>query len=122
MATVNYQLEQISPPSIVVTWPNMANGDVGQVLPNTAAYTLAAVALSGTPGTGLQVNVEQAYSPDNPVFVRTTQYSHTDVPGNFAVQTAQNLGLARPNVVAGDGTTDVTVTFVLSPITFEIGA
>jgi hypothetical protein len=112
MATVDYQLEQVSVDNVVVTWANLANGDEGQAFP-TAGYSVAAVSASGTAGTGFHWAIEQAYSLDNPVW--NTLETLSTIPQNSQASSSNNFGTSRPHVTGGDGTTDVTVTFILQP-------
>lgn len=111
MSVVNFELEQITPTTIIVTWAGLHNGDTGQPLPITG-YAERGQAATGTPGSGIQINIETSSSGLNPYF--TDQHSISTVPSRSdAASDDIAFSLVRPNVVSGDGSTNVTVTLVL---------
>ena len=109
MATVNAVVEMLGGSSVRVTWPSMLNGDVG------SAVTFGELAdrsfqVAGTFGTGGSVAIKG--SNDNTNFVDLS-----DLRGvAFAINTSRieqiedSTYAIRPQVTAGDGTTNLTVT------------
>jgi hypothetical protein len=119
MATINYQLEQVSQNSTVVTWSNLANGDVGQSFSATG-YMLGYWEITGTPGSSMAGKLMQAYSVSNPMYLSLTNFTYSNVPGLFDGPSNGNYcGSLYPEITAGDGTTDITITAVFIPQVFN---
>lgn len=115
MATVNYQLEQVSQNNVIVTWANLANGDTGEKFP-AVGYSIGAWEITGTSGSGLAGKVWQAYSVLNPVYTSSVSFTSSNVPGRVTGENGgANSGSLYPEVTTGDETTDITITMVLVP-------
>jgi len=112
MATVTPTVQYIpngQANAVLVTWSNMANGDVGAPVEGVD-YADRTVQFGGTFGVGGSVTFEG--SNNNSAYVALT-----DPQGNAITKTAAALEVieegpryARPNVTAGDGSTAITVT------------
>lgn len=98
--------------ALVVLWEALANGDTGAPIDYTA-FPDRSVQIVGTFGVGGSVTIEG--SNDGTNFVALT-----DPQGNAITKTAAGLEAIaelpryiRPNVTAGDGTTDLDVYLLL---------
>lgn len=121
MATVDYKVEQVGERSIVVTWSNLANGDEGEALPITGWFA-STVQLSGTPGSGLSLAIEQSAAIENPFWVvQSTPFTTAQVPLLGSLGSIFSSGMTRPHVNNGDGSTNVTITLVFHPTEYSIG-
>lgn len=109
--------------SVGVQWTGLLNGDDGApyVCPQ---YADKSVQVHGTFGAGgtilLEGTNQQAYTPDR-VALAPTYLQLTDPQGNNLSFTAakieqvlENLNAIRPRVSAGDGTTSLTCTCIIS--------
>lgn len=115
MAVINYTIDQINPHCVAATWPSMHNGDTG--LPLTiSGFTARALSATGTPGSDGEVSVEGNISLSNPNFFNLNTLSTFPV---HDIGLMLNVGTVqiRPNIINGDGTTDLDVTIVfVSPV------
>jgi hypothetical protein len=101
--------------SVLMTWTGLLNGDTGAPL-TFHDYPDRTFQVTGTFGTGGSVNLEGSNDGTNWAIL-------TDPQGNAITKTAAGMEAVtetprymRPNVTAGDGTTDLTVTvFARSP-------
>lgn len=105
---VNYIIEKASPFSVVVTWPNMQNGDTGQPF-DISDFGGFGVEFSGTLGVGGEYVLNSAYSILNPVF-KSGNPSMVTLPNILGVDSGS---LLQPAIINGDGTTDITATALL---------
>lgn len=115
MSVVNYIVEQVSPESVTVTWPNLANGDTGLPM-SIPGYRVQLAYLSGIQGIGGQVTTQVSVSVDNPEWL--DQSIGNTVPGLMGTEFVP--GLIRPNITVGDGSTNLTVSYVLLPTHAEL--
>lgn len=110
MATVQGATGYIGDRYQVYTWAGLANGDVGTWV-RAEALIDAVVQVKGTFGSGGTVVLQGSLDGSTPVAL-------TDPLGNALSFTAaglkavlENVAWVRPSVTAGDGSTDLTVTF-----------
>ena len=108
MATINWTKTEIQGGGHVITWTNMANGDVGQAFVGGGAADRS-VQIRGTWGTGGSTTLKGSNDGTNYLAL-------TDPQGNAITKTADALeavmelaAYTRPEVTAGDGTTAITV-------------
>jgi hypothetical protein len=95
--------------AILVTWTGLLNGDTGSRI-EESDFADRTVQISGTFGSGGSVTIEGSNDGTN-------WDALTDPQGNAITKTAAALEsiteaprYLRPNVTAGDGTTDLVVT------------
>lgn len=96
-----------------IQWANMANGDTGAPVSLTNFFDRS-VQVTGTFGAGGTVVLEGTNDGTN--------YSTLNNPADTALslqaaaieQVTEITEMVRPDVTAGDGTTDLTVTMVVS--------
>ena len=119
MAVVNYQKKDHhwvdGRAAILYEWAGVKNGDTGQpvLLPTHGDVTIQI--LSGTPGTGLSVHLEGTLDDA----VTPTSYGTLNSATTGSTINLQSIGACdvalqhplqyRPNIVGGDGTTNVTI-------------
>lgn len=109
--------------ALIVTWTGLLNGDTGKpfVCPHRADKS---VQVTGTFGTGGNCRIQgtnaQVYDTV-PAAVSATWATLADPQGNALDVTAakveqllENTNAVRPNITAGDGTTSLTVTLLIS--------
>lgn len=112
MATRNPTIVQPGEPLVdhatLVTWAGLLNGDTGEPV-NLSDFPDRTVQFLGTFGTGGSVTFEGSNNKTNWVAL-------TDPQGNAITKTAAGMEFVtetplwvRPNVTAGDGSTDLTV-------------
>jgi hypothetical protein len=121
MATIPYTITGLQPGSghndvMLVTWPNMANGDVGQAF-QFPAYADRSAQLRGTLGAGGNARIEGSN-----ILGATNSADYdplTDPQGNAldlntlkTEQVSEVTLLIRPRITAGDGTTSLTVSML----------
>lgn len=113
MAVVNYEIEQVNPKVITVTWKNLANNDTGQPL-HAPGYVVLREQKSGTNGSGpdLHVIVQGTVSEANQPWVNVSDSASLPSQNN----TYMFGNSVRPTVTGGDGSTDANVTLVLVPV------
>lgn len=116
MAVIAYTIEQITPESIVCTWSGLHNSDTGQPLA-IQGFALKNGYISGTKGTGGVLVLEASSSSQSPIWYSIS--SLETVPANFG-STAFIPSLFRPNVTAGDGSTNLILTAVFTNINTTI--
>lgn len=116
MATVKAQISRSSgdPTLITVLWEGLANGDVGASIPiNYLHYADRCVQVVGTFGSGGSVSMKG--SNDGSTFATLT--TPADAAVTFTAtglkQLLENPANLRPEVTAGDGTTDLDVYLVM---------
>lgn len=116
MAVRNAVVTNIAKGVIKVAWAGLLNGDQGRA-EDLTRYPDRTVQLTGTLGVGGSINVEG--SNDGGTTYAIINDSRGE--GNALTLTAldmrqilENPGLVRPNVTAGDGTTNLTLTIFAS--------
>ena len=116
MAVRNATVTNVAKGVVKVEWSGLLNGDTGRA-EDLTRYPDRTVQLKGTFGAGGSVNVEG--SNDGGTTYHILNDSRGE--GNPLTLTAadmrqilENPGLIRPNVTAGDGTTNLTLIIVAS--------
>ena len=116
MAVRNALVTNVGKGVIKVTWSGLLNGDQGRA-EDLTRYPDRAAQLTGTLGAGGSVNVEGSNDGGTTYAI----LNDTRGEGNPITLTAldmravlENPALLRPNVTAGDGTTNLTLTIVAS--------
>lgn len=111
MAVVNHQQRWLQKGVSQTIWDNLLNGDTGSPQ-SGASLPDKNVQVSGTFGAGGSVNIRG--SNDD-----VSYFTLTDPQGNALVftaagmeQIAENPRYISPEVTAGDGSTDLTVTII----------
>lgn len=115
MAEVPATVETVTGPNgdcVVVTWAGLANGDTGAPV-EYGGYADRSAQVTGTFGTGGTAKIEGSNDGTN--------FAQLHDPGQTAIgfQAAGLLAVAeatrsiRPNISAGDGDTDLTVTLFI---------
>ena len=112
MATINAPIVGITKGVSKIVWANLLNGDDGSFL-DAVAHPDKTVTVEGVPGAGFSIQIEDGDGNilNDPV--------DTALSGNLVNQTRQileNPEKLRPKVTSGDGTTDVTVTIIMSSL------
>lgn len=114
MAVRNATVYNIGPGVVKVEWTGLLNGDTGRA-EDLTRYPDKTAQVKGTFGAGGSVNIEG--SNDGGTTFAILNDSRGE--GNPLTLTAtdlrlilENAGLIRPNVTAGDGTTNLTVTII----------
>ena len=96
--------------SVLFTWSGLLNGDTGSWVA-LDEFNDRTVQLSGTPGAGFSLTMQGTND------TTATAFPLTDPQGNAITKTAVDVGetllesplYVRPNVTAGDGTTNAVV-------------
>jgi len=112
VAEVEYSAQSVDGNVRLITWASMENGDTGQwyVAPH---YHDASVHAYGTPGAGFNLRMQgtnESGTPSNPATLNDasqTALNITSLP--TILQILENPYQIRPNITAGDATTNVTV-------------
>ena len=117
MATIPNTLTPLpepgNPPIYVAQWGPMANGDVGLALQGVWNYADRSVQVEGTFGSGGTCAVEGSNDQTNYRMLNDPQGNALSINAasvKAVVEICQNI---RPHVIAGDGTTSLTVTMIL---------
>lgn len=117
MAIAAVTTKQISPNAILATWASMANGDTG-VGVDLQDYATVTFGVTGTLGAGGSATIEGS-NDGGTNFVALTNQAGTTIAktalGMAAV--AEQPGMVRPHVTAGDGTTALICTATLRRVT-----
>ncbi len=115
MATITPLYEAAGIGGVVVTWANMANGDVGAPA-TVGSRPDRSVVVTGTFGTGGSVRMQFADRPPEQVPAAGDWQVGTDPSSTDLIFTAskgeqilEHAPQWRPNVTAGDGSTSLTV-------------
>lgn len=110
MAIITPTLLDIEGSAYIITWENMANGDVGEPVQFAGAPDRSAH-VHGTFGAGGSVSLQGSNEP-----IPSNYATLNDPFGNAATLTAAGIKAIgelvryiRPSVTAGDGTTSLTV-------------
>ena len=116
MATITPTYEFPAKGVVIVTWANLANGDDGAWV-DGVQYPEKSVQVYGTPGVGFSMDFEGSNATGTPTADQThilndPQGNALTFTGGTAERTEQQLENTyqnRPNVTAGDGSTDMNV-------------
>lgn len=95
-----------------IVWSGLLNGDDGTFL-DAPTYPDKTVTVEGTPGVGFSIQIEDG----NANILNDPQ--DAALSGNLVNDTKvilENPEKLRPNVTAGDGTTNVTVTLIATSL------
>jgi hypothetical protein len=96
-------------PIHIITWPSLANGDTGDSAV-VAANPDKTLQIVGTFGVGGTVVLQGSNDGTNWVTLNDGTGSAISLTAAGLVSVLENPRYVRPNVTAGDGTTDITVT------------
>lgn len=117
MAVVNYEILVDKVRLKVIKWEGLGNGDTGQWYAAAGHYPDKSCHAMGTPGTGLSLKMEGTNEVGTPASSVDLHDATEDV---INIQTLPSMvlilestGQIRPNVEAGDGTTDVDVLLMM---------
>lgn len=111
MAEVAYSFAQPARGLVRFTWANLANGDTG-AWADPGQYGDKSVQVYGTFGTGGNAQIQgsnESGTPSNPQTLNDPQGNPLNVGTAKTEQMLENTGQVRPNITAGDGTTDLTI-------------
>lgn len=111
MSVIPYTIEQLTPTAVVVTWSGLHNGDTGTPLAVTG-FTTRGISASGTAGAGGELSIETSTSSATPSFANLNTFSSFPLH-SLGLSDSVGSSLVRPNIISGDGTTDLSVTVVL---------
>ncbi len=97
--------------TVRIFWENLVNGDTGAPV-LVARYPDKTVQVIGTFGSGGDVDIDG--SPDNTTWGQLTDPQGTviSIQDNLPLVIAESPLWIRPEVTAGDGTTDLDVTII----------
>ncbi len=95
--------------AVIIQWTGLLNGDTGLPV-ELYEYGDRSIQLNGTFGAGGSQSFEG--SNDSAIFVVLTDQANAALTSTAAMlkQVLQAARLVRPNITAGDGTTNLTVT------------
>ncbi len=115
MATRSYTVAPISTwkdKAHVITWAGLLNSDVGNPLemPGSADRS---VQVSGTFGTGGNLRIQGSNDGSNWNVLTDPNGEDLDIVESDIAQIMESVRYIRPNVTAGDGTTDLTVSILV---------
>ena len=97
---------------VVATWPNMQNGDDGQPI-ELANFADRSVQVTGTFGAGGKVRIEGSLDGASYAPLTDPQGNDLDLTTAKLEAVSEVVRWIRPRVIAGDGTTSLTVTMLL---------
>lgn len=116
MSTVNYTETPILQAGVqvgsTVSWPNMANGDVGQAY-SRYIWSDRSVQVEGTFGAAGNVAFKASIDQTNFRVINDPQGNAINITTAKIVQITEATLQIRPEVTAGDGTTSLTVSFLM---------
>lgn len=96
--------------TIVATWANMQNGDVGDIVtPHTDIYSDVSFQAIGTFGAGGSVAVEGSNNSTDYEPLHNAQGVTIALVAPSISTVLEAVAASRPHVTAGDGTTSITV-------------
>lgn len=97
---------------LIYRWPNLANGDTG-VAVSPKYYADLCVQVTGTFGSGGKMDLEGSNDGGSSWFVLKDKQGTTLALQDTSINALQEYpALIRPNVNAGDGTTDLSIHLV----------
>lgn len=110
MAEQAYSFAQPSRGVLRITWANLANGDTGAWF-DVGSYGDVSLQVFGTLGVGgnLRVQGTNEGTAANPTTLNDPQGNALDIAVAKMEQKLEVSGQIRPNITAGDGTTDLTM-------------
>lgn len=111
MAVKPFNISQLSPTALTITWDNLQNGDTGEVLPITQ-WSITGITITGTKGVNGQLAFEFALLPDPVEWLSGFPFS--DFP-TTQTPDMRTYGAFRPNITDGDSSTDLRLTLNLMP-------
>lgn len=109
MATVAPRITAPAKGVIQVQWPNLANGDVGGGA-DIRRFPEKTLQMEGTPGVGGTMQFEGSNDGTNWRQMKDFEGTLISLTAAGIVLISENPFLIRPNITAGDGSTDLTVT------------
>lgn len=97
---------------VVATWENLQNGDDGQPI-ELANFADRSVQVVGTFGSGGKVRIEGSLNGNDYAPLTDPQGNDLDLTAAKIEAVSEVVRWIRPRVIAGDGTTSLTVTMLL---------
>lgn len=97
---------------VVATWANMQNGDEGQAI-ELANFADRSVQVVGTFGAGGKVRIEGSNNGTDYAPLTDPQGNDLDLTSAKIESVSEVVRWIRPRVIAGDGTTSLTVIMLL---------
>ena len=97
---------------VIATWADMLTGDEGQSI-ELANFADRSVQVVGTFGTGGSVRIEGSLDGENYAPLTDPQGNSLDIQAAKIEAISEVVRWIRPRVIAGDGTTSLTVTMLL---------
>lgn len=94
--------------AFAANWGPMANGDVGESIP-FAQFTDKSMQVFGAFGVGGAARLEGSNDGNNWAALHDLQGNVLDITSAKIVVVAEATAFVRPSIVAGDGTTQLTV-------------
>lgn len=115
MAVVAYTVEALKTwkdRAHVITWSSLANGDVGSALemPGSPDRSIQVV---GTFGSGGNLRIQGSNDGSNWSTLTDPQGNDINLTASKIEQIMEVVRYMRPNVTAGDGTTNLTVSILI---------
>ena len=101
---------------VIVTWPNLANGDDGKPI-ELANFADRSVQVTGEFGVGGLVRIEGSINGTDYAPLTDPQGNNLDINTAKIEAVAELVRWIRPRVTAGDGSTAITVTMLLKGAT-----
>ena len=101
---------------VIVTWPNLANGDDGKPI-ELANFADRSVQVTGEFGIGGLVRIEGSINGTDYAPLTDPQGNNLDINTAKIEAVAELVRWIRPRVTAGDGSTAITVTMLLKGAT-----
>jgi hypothetical protein len=109
------RIESGNSQTLIVVWPNMATGDVGDPVP-FSQYADKSAQVVGTFGAGGTLRIEGSLDGTNYAPLTDPQGNALDFTTAKIEAVSEAVLLVRPRVVGGDGTTLLTVTMLLKGV------
>lgn len=115
MAVIAYTVEAIKTwkdKAHVITWANMANSDTGAALEMVGSADRS-IQVTGTFGSGGNLRIQGSNDGTNWNTLTDPQGNDINLTTSKIEQIMEVVRYMRPNVTAGDGTTNLTVSILV---------
>lgn len=115
MAVIAYTVEAIKTwkdKAHVITWANMANSDTGSALEMVGSADRS-IQVTGTFGSGGNLRIQGSNDGTNWNTLTDPQGNDINLTTSKIEQIMEVVRYMRPNVTAGDGTTNLTVSILV---------
>jgi hypothetical protein len=117
MSVVSYSILLKKPGVVIAQWTGLKNGDTGQPFCGPS-FPDRSVQVKGTFGSGGNCAIEGSNDITSPTWAVLKDALKADTLLNITAAgincVGENVYQHRPNVTAGDGTTDLTVTMLMA--------